>query len=151
MNPRRIQRKRTRGWRKPEGCIDVTRNSQWGNPFVVGKDGTAAECVKKYAEMMLPYTHRPPRNGMDDFLLSNANMECIAEALAGHDLMCWCGLCYAHKDGLPAGVHCPDCPPCHGNWLLNMANTVYNTSDTATASASVRGGHHLTSPDDSAA
>ena len=43
-------------------------------------------------------------------------------ALAGHDLACWCSLCPAHKDGLPFGVNCPDCAPCHADVLLALAN-----------------------------
>lgn len=34
--PRRIQLRRTKGWRKPEGAIVVARPSKWGNPFRVG-------------------------------------------------------------------------------------------------------------------
>lgn len=33
--PKRIQLRRTEGWRKPEGAIVVSRPSKWGNPFVV--------------------------------------------------------------------------------------------------------------------
>lgn len=33
MSPQRIQLKRTKGWRKPEGAIVVARPSKWGNPF----------------------------------------------------------------------------------------------------------------------
>ena len=29
--PQRIQRKRTRGWRMPEGAVYVGRPSKWGN------------------------------------------------------------------------------------------------------------------------
>jgi hypothetical protein len=32
---RRIQRKRTKGWRMPEGVVYVGRGTQWGNPFKV--------------------------------------------------------------------------------------------------------------------
>ena len=32
--PKRIQRKRTKGWRKPENTVNVCRPSKWGNPFV---------------------------------------------------------------------------------------------------------------------
>lgn len=32
--PERIQRKRTKGSRLPEGCVYVGRGSKWGNPFV---------------------------------------------------------------------------------------------------------------------
>lgn len=31
--PKRIQRKRTLGWRKPDGAVIVDRTSKWGNPF----------------------------------------------------------------------------------------------------------------------
>lgn len=31
--PERIQRKRTKGWRMPEGARYVGRGSRWGNPF----------------------------------------------------------------------------------------------------------------------
>lgn len=33
MSPQRIQRKRTRGWRMPEGAVYVGRPTKWGNPF----------------------------------------------------------------------------------------------------------------------
>ena len=32
----RIQRRRTKGWRMPPGAVNVTRPSDWGNPFRVG-------------------------------------------------------------------------------------------------------------------
>ena len=35
--PERIQRRRTKGWRMPEGAVFVGRPTKWGNPFVVGK------------------------------------------------------------------------------------------------------------------
>lgn len=31
--PKRIQRKRTKGWRMPPGAVYVGRPSRWGNPF----------------------------------------------------------------------------------------------------------------------
>jgi hypothetical protein len=34
--PKRIQLRRTKGWRKPEGAVVVTRPGKWGNPFRVG-------------------------------------------------------------------------------------------------------------------
>ena len=33
--PRRIQRKRTKGWRMPEGAVYVGRPTKWGNPYPV--------------------------------------------------------------------------------------------------------------------
>ncbi len=32
-SPKRIQRKRTKGWRMPDGAVFVGRPSRWGNPF----------------------------------------------------------------------------------------------------------------------
>lgn len=34
--PKRIQLRRTKGWRKPEGAVSVARPTKWGNPFKVG-------------------------------------------------------------------------------------------------------------------
>jgi len=34
--PRRIQRKRTKGWRMPEGVINCTRPGPFGNPIKIG-------------------------------------------------------------------------------------------------------------------
>lgn len=37
-HPKRIQLRRTKGWRKPEGAIVVARPSKWGNPFPIHGD-----------------------------------------------------------------------------------------------------------------
>jgi hypothetical protein len=37
VTPVRIQRRRVKGWRMPEGAVYVGRPSRWGNPFVVGE------------------------------------------------------------------------------------------------------------------
>lgn len=34
--PRRIQRKRVKGWKMPLGAVYIGRPSRWGNPFIVG-------------------------------------------------------------------------------------------------------------------
>lgn len=36
--PTRIQRKRTKGWRMPQGAVYVGRPTKWGNPFAVDSD-----------------------------------------------------------------------------------------------------------------
>ena len=33
---KRIQRKRTKGWRMPPNTVYVGRPTKWGNPFVIG-------------------------------------------------------------------------------------------------------------------
>lgn len=35
--PRRIQQKRVKGWRKPDGAVSVARPHKFSNPFKVGK------------------------------------------------------------------------------------------------------------------
>ncbi|TAL43871.1 MAG: DUF4326 domain-containing protein [Salinibacterium sp.] len=47
--PKRIQRKRTKGWRMPENTVYVGRPTMWGNPYKA--DGNAAErdlAAKRY-------------------------------------------------------------------------------------------------------
>lgn len=73
--PKRIQRKRTKGWRMPKNTVYVGRPTKWGNMYKVGRDGTANECVLKYKWWL-------------DFTKRIENME----ELRGKDLACWCPL-----------------------------------------------------------
>ena len=90
----------------PPGAKYVGRGSRWGNPFKVGTDGDAVECVRKYAEWLTPYSHRGPNSTMEHFLLSQANIEAIRADLAGCDLACWCAVGQ----------------PCHADLLLEIAS-----------------------------
>lgn len=103
--PQRIQRQRVKGWKMPPNTVYVGRGSRWGNPFVVGQHGTAAECVAKYARHMLPYSRA--NMTLDAFLISESNLEAMAHELRGKNLACWC------KPG----------EPCHADWLLEQANS----------------------------
>lgn len=103
MKPKRIQRKRTKGWKMPENTVYVGRGTQWGNPYVVGKDGTREECIAKYAKDLLPYNHKT--GTMRDFYVSQLWLEEIMK-LKGKNLACWCKPSEA----------------CHADWLLAMAN-----------------------------
>ncbi len=38
MKPKRIQRKRTKGWRMPANAVYVGRPTKWGNPAEIGKE-----------------------------------------------------------------------------------------------------------------
>lgn len=100
--PIRLQRKRTKGWRKPPNTVYVGRGSKWANPhralLTVARsaDGsfrgiTAEEAVARYRED-LPY------------LLASAHLDILE--LKGKNLMCWCDL----------GA------PCHADILLEIAN-----------------------------
>jgi hypothetical protein len=96
--PERIQLRRTKGYRKPEGAIYVGRSSRWGNPFRVGDPHpifgwkmNAEECVYYYRALV----ERHP-------LL----MQAMDGSLRGHDLACWCPLNH----------------PCHADVLLELVN-----------------------------
>lgn len=114
MMPKRIQRRRVKGWRMPEGAIAVTRPSEWGNPFKIGhhyrrgvggfiymeayapEDGyttiqTAEEAVAWYRW----YVEQIPKK-----------LQKIIDSLSGKDLACFCALDQ----------------PCHADVLLEIAN-----------------------------
>ena len=74
MAPHRVQLRRTRGWRMPEGAVKVDRTTRWGNPF---RDGPAEESVARYAEAL----------GAGELAVT---VDDVRAALAGRDLACWC-------------------------------------------------------------
>lgn len=71
----------------PTEAIYVGRGSKWGNPFVIGKDGTREEVIKRFCEEILPTLDlselrgKPlvcfckPRDCHADHLLIHANKE----------------------------------------------------------------------------
>ena len=74
--PKRIQQRRTPGWRKPEGAISVARTHKWGNPFKVGRDAVdAAKAVRLYRQW-----------------LPESPLHADIGELTGHHLMCFCPL-----------------------------------------------------------
>jgi hypothetical protein len=104
--PKRVQLSRTKGWRMPENGVKVDRSTRWGNPFIVGEDGTAAKCVELYKVLLtgrLCLTCKAPMERQKE-ALAYARQH-IAQ-LRGHDLACWCKLGQ----------------PCHADVLLELAN-----------------------------
>ena len=81
MKPVRIQMKRIKGFnlqeesRKINGLpvVLVSRPSKWGNPFVVGRDGTLEESIKSYYEWA-----------------NQGKVSTIRQELKGKNLACWC-------------------------------------------------------------
>jgi hypothetical protein len=106
--PQRLQLSRRKGFRLPPGAVKVDRTTKWGNPFVVGEDGTRAECVELYTLLAAggylcvsksaEHVERQKR--------ALAALRTDLEALRGRDLACWC----AHGT------------PCHADVLLALAN-----------------------------
>lgn len=94
--PQRIQRRRVKGWRKPENTVCVDRTTPWGNPFKgdkpnVGKDRAWAVSAFRC------------------FYHDNTEFRAaIVRGLRGKNLACFCSL-----DG-----------PCHADVLLEWANTI---------------------------
>lgn len=67
----------------------IDRTTKWGNPFVIGKDGTREEVIKKYRSYLV--------KGLRYGKFTHEELA----ALHGHDLLCWCA---------------PE--PCHGDVLI---------------------------------
>ncbi len=101
MKPKRIQRKRTKGWRMPPNTISVSRPSRWGNRHTVGAE--CSTCGK-------PHT---AQQAVDEFrkdvrwhrASSPAWFEEWIAPLRDKSLACWCGLDW----------------PCHVDPLLELA------------------------------
>ena len=70
----------------PQGAVYIGRGSKWGNPFVIGKDGTRDEVCEKHAE----YLRNQVRSG-------EISKEELAE-LHGKDLVCFCAPARCHGD-----------------------------------------------------
>ena len=90
---KRIQRKRIKGYRFPEGAIYIGRWSKWGNAFKKERYGRGGA-----VDMFQNYIGHP--NSPLGFEPEEI------EELRGKDLMCWCSLDEA----------------CHGDVLLRIAN-----------------------------
>lgn len=101
--PRRIQRQRTRGWRKPPGSVCVTRGTPWGNPFVVRPDLEPGSTIGQY------FAVPTLEDAIECFRLcitENPERFPALKNLRGKDLACFCALDAA----------------CHADVLLELAN-----------------------------
>jgi hypothetical protein len=107
VTPKRIQRRRTKGWRMPENAVYVGRPTRWGNPFKVG------DPIPEPWSLTATYAGRvvEDRRMAVDLFESYAEVtpfyaELVRDELAGHDLACFC----------------PLDEPCHADVLLRIAN-----------------------------
>lgn len=114
MSPKRVQLKRTKGYRKPEGAVNVARPTRWGNPFRVAdciEAGFASDeaqarvvCVHAFDDWLNGRRWADGSGREADERLARY-LNAIPE-LRGHDLACWCPLDQA----------------CHADVLLEIAN-----------------------------
>jgi hypothetical protein len=104
--PRRIQRRRAKGWRLPEGAVIVDRSTPWGNPFVAGRDGTSVEVVDLYRYLLVGLVCASHGPSVDEQMAARRHVVAHLEEIRGRDLACWC------RPGAP----------CHADVLLDLAN-----------------------------
>ncbi len=106
---KRIQRRRTKGWRKPDNAVIVTRPSKWGNPFPASEHG-AAWAVREFRAWLSPSSVNrwPHLTERRDRLLRDIH------ELRGKDLACWCA----------------DGDPCHADTLIELANATASSDGT---------------------
>lgn len=92
--PKRIQRKRTKGWKMPEGAVYVGRPTKYGNVYQIMLGTTRESAVRLY------------RRHLDLSLGGMPTLQEIQAELRGKNLACWC----------------PLDQPCHADVLLELAN-----------------------------
>lgn len=128
--PKRIQQRRTKGWRKPEGAVAVGRPGKWGNPWRIRRDEALdkqwdiLENIPDLGETSIDHAGSPERaralavlnfrlllQGSLDEPPPYPTVDEIRAELAGRDLMCWCPL---PEPGQP--------DHCHAAVLIELAN-----------------------------
>ena len=118
MTPKRIQRKRTKGWKMPPNTVSVTRPGKWGNPFTLKQCyvDAALDLMEIRSEISndkidgtwVGYANAIAIQKYKSYLQDNPNIiEMAKRELNGKDLACWC------KIG----------DPCHADILLKIANS----------------------------
>lgn len=120
MTPKRIQRKRVKGWRMPEGTLYVGCPTVFGNPFLHLREYVGIETILAlYREMAQGCWNPSLVESLADWQVEGIyQTHCywlkrigrpfdeIHIRLRGKDLACWCAL----DD------------PCHADILLELAN-----------------------------
>ena len=89
---KRIQRKRTKGWRTPENAIYVGRPTKWGNPYKIDWNHTTLDYLLLKYRWWLEQKLREKPHFLDE--------------LKGKDICCWCRIDR----------------PCHGDIILEFLN-----------------------------
>lgn len=67
----------------PPGAVFIGRPSKWGNPFVIGRDGTREEVIARYRQWLV---------------LQPALYVAVRAELRGRDLVCFCSPLPCHGD-----------------------------------------------------
>ena len=112
--PQRIQLSRRKGFSLQAHslavnglpAVKVDRTTPWGNPFIVGRDGDQAYCVKLFSILMSGTVCLSCNATFDEQEKSNRYIGNNIQRLRGKNLACWC----------------PLDKPCHADTLLEIAN-----------------------------
>lgn len=88
-----LNKHRLPGKQMPPGAVYIGRGSKWGNPWVIGKDGTREEVIEKYRTALWDWVKKEPEQAT----------KALAE-LHGKDLVCFCKPAPCHGDVLEAAA-----------------------------------------------
>jgi hypothetical protein len=114
---RRIQRKRTKGWRMPSNTIYVGRPHYYGNPFVIGNSSNTDYSCYDGIPHTITNTAQKAVDNYEFWLKNTADGQSVIlrakNELLGKNLACWCPL---NK-------------PCHADVLIDVLNTVNSTQN----------------------
>jgi hypothetical protein len=111
---KRIQRKRTKGWRMPPNTVYVGRPTKWGNPFKIidleiyeqdhPEDKERVRISRKWAVNRFRNWIKGGEEYVPDPVASEKRRQAILSSLhelKGKDLACWCPLDQpCHADAL---------------------------------------------------
>lgn len=113
--PKRIQRKRSKGWRMPPGALYVGRPTVWGNPYkvgdrhpILGATISPGQAARLFRDLLLAdisyltWTQRVPSH----LLEWREAVRFRLHLIRGKDLACWC----------------PEGAACHADVLIELSN-----------------------------
>ena len=116
--PKRIQRRRTKGWRMPDGAVYVGRPTKWGNPFKVGGFFKIGDPDPRYRGAF--------RMAWCESFGASSGFTCITTNEMAVEffrrLICATKKDYSELRGKDLACWCPLSKPCHADILLEIAN-----------------------------
>jgi hypothetical protein len=115
--PKRIQLRRTKGWRKPDGAVVVTRATKWGNPYVIHEHSD--KCGDELESCPLKEDQWPAANAAHAVRLYRS---AYLHPLIGQPWLPSLDGVRWHLRGKDLACFCPLDQPCHADVLLELAN-----------------------------
>ncbi len=114
--PKRIQRKRTKGWKLSENAVYVGRPTKYSNPFEVERIEKAGAVWWEVKGPGIKSKHGSRRSA-HAYAVTLYRLHAVdkinASELAGLDLCCWCAI-----------THNGEYNMCHADVLISLANDI---------------------------